>query len=76
MGAEWALTEFTRDKIVPFRSVMDEFTEPLMKAALENRQKEVLSGVKSADGQEETLLAHLVKNTQGDAVYIFRCFVC
>ncbi|PPQ95842.1 hypothetical protein CVT26_015972 [Gymnopilus dilepis] len=68
MGAEWALTKFTRDKILPLRAVMDEFTEPLMKAALENRQKELLSGAKSADGQEETLLAHLVKNTQDPVI--------
>lgn len=64
MGAEWALAELTKDKIAPFRAAMDDFTEPLMKAALEE-QKVLLADDKSLDGKEETLLAHLVKNTQG-----------
>lgn len=65
MGAEWPLAEFTKDKIAPLRAVMDEFTAPLMKAALEKREKELLADNKPHDAKEDTLLAHLVKSTQG-----------
>ncbi|KDR74320.1 hypothetical protein GALMADRAFT_250135 [Galerina marginata CBS 339.88] len=63
MGSEWPLKEFAKDKVAPFRKAMDDFTEPLMNKALENREKE-MSGQGKPSENEETLLAHLVKQTQ------------
>ncbi|KDR66458.1 hypothetical protein GALMADRAFT_259236 [Galerina marginata CBS 339.88] len=63
MGAEWPLAEFTRDRVAPLRKVVDKFTEPLMQAALDQRERELSGKVKPTD-DEETLLAHLVKQTQ------------
>ncbi|CAA7262215.1 unnamed protein product [Cyclocybe aegerita] len=59
-GTEWRLFEFWKDKVTPLRKVMDAFTEPVIKEALEKeeREKEV------KDEEEGTLLEYLVKQTQ------------
>lgn len=65
-GGEWPLSEFMKDKIAPFRKIMDTFTEPLLKEALAKREREITANKGSMDAaEEETLLAHLVKETQG-----------
>ncbi|KDR66459.1 hypothetical protein GALMADRAFT_259238 [Galerina marginata CBS 339.88] len=66
-GPEWGLAEFTKDRVAPLRKVMDKFTEPLMKAALDHREKELAGEIKITDN-EETLLAHLVKQTQDPTI--------
>jgi hypothetical protein len=66
-GNDWPLFEFWFDKVAPFRKIMDNFTEPLMEAALARRKIELSNkGEDSKDDDEhENLLAHLVKHTQG-----------
>ena len=64
MGANWPLAEFWKDNVVPLRNVMDDFTGPVMEAALEKREKELSGQIEAKEGEETTLLAHLVKNTQ------------
>ncbi|PPQ70103.1 hypothetical protein CVT25_005608, partial [Psilocybe cyanescens] len=65
MGYEWPLSEFTKDRILPLRKIMDDFTDPLMKMALAKREQD-LSLDKTPDEKEEpTLLSHLVNHTQG-----------
>ena len=64
MGADWPMAEFWNDRVVSLREVMDKFTGPLMEAALVKRAKQ-LSGPTETEEEENTLLAHLVKNTQG-----------
>lgn len=54
-----------QDKITPFRKIMDEFTEPLLKDALAKWEGEMAREKRSSETEEETLLAHLVKHTQG-----------
>ncbi|KDR74319.1 hypothetical protein GALMADRAFT_227391 [Galerina marginata CBS 339.88] len=63
-GREWPLAEFMQDKITPFRKIMDEFTEPLLKDALAKWEREMATEKHSSETEEETLLAHLVKHTQ------------
>ena len=65
-GNEWPLLEFWSDKVVPLREVMDKYTEPLMEEALARRNLELSeNGADIKDDTSETLLAHLVKHTQG-----------
>uniref|UniRef100_A0A8H7XXG4 Cytochrome P450 n=1 Tax=Psilocybe cubensis TaxID=181762 RepID=A0A8H7XXG4_PSICU len=64
LGQEWPLAEFGQDKITPLRKTMDEFTEPLMKMALDKREKALAEGVELKDKEEMTLLGHLVNHTQ------------
>ena len=65
-GNEWPLLEFWSDKVVPLREVIDKFTEPLMEEAIARRNLELSeNGADVKDDASETLLAHLVKHTQG-----------
>jgi len=65
LGADWPIAEFWEDKVVSLRETMDKFTEPLMEAALEKREKQLSGQIETKEDEETTLLAHLVKNTQG-----------
>ncbi|KIM42743.1 hypothetical protein M413DRAFT_444410 [Hebeloma cylindrosporum] len=64
MGADWPFAEFWKDEVIPLRKAMDAFTGPVMEAALEKREKELSGQIETKEGEETTLLAHLVKNTQ------------
>jgi hypothetical protein len=64
-GSEWPLAEFWKDKIAPLRKVMDDFTGPVLAAALEKREQERKKEKDVANDEDLTLLAHLVKHTQG-----------
>jgi len=64
MGPNWPLAEFWKDEVAPLRKAMDDFTGPVMEAALEKREKELSGQIDAKEGDETTLLAHLVKNTQ------------
>ena len=65
-GNEWPLLEFWSDKVAPLRKVIDKFTEPLMDEALARRTLELSeNGVDVKDNESGTLLAHLVKHTEG-----------
>jgi hypothetical protein len=65
MGADWPLAEFWKDNVASLRKVMDKFTEPLLEMALAKREDQLSAQTEMKDGEETTLLAHLVKNTQG-----------
>jgi len=65
MGADWPLAEFWKDNVTPLRKVMDEFMEPLIAAALAKRAKQLSGQIETKEEEETTLLAHLIKNTQG-----------
>lgn len=75
LGQEWPLAEFGRDMITPLRQTMDEFTDPLMKMALEKREKDLSEGIESKDKEEMTLLAHLVNHTQGREISMLNCSI-
>jgi len=65
-GNEWPLAEFWKDKILPDRKVMDNFTEPLMREALARREANLKSAEKGdkTDNEDPTLLPYLVRHTQ------------
>ena len=65
LGKDWPLFEFWSDKVAPLRKVMDNFTEPLMEEALAKRNFELSNGVEAKDEDNDNLLAHLVRHTQG-----------
>lgn len=68
MGSEWPLgPEFWGNAVEPLRTVMDEFTEPLIAEALEKRMTEKKLSVPQ---QESNLLAHLVNQTQGSSTLL------
>lgn len=66
-GNQWPLSEFWKDEVLPLRETMDKFTEPLMQAALNKREREIAAGISEVKDsvEDETLLGYLVKNTQG-----------
>ncbi|KAF9475912.1 cytochrome P450 monooxygenase pc-3 [Pholiota conissans] len=64
-GNEWPLWEFWKDEVKPQRRIIDAFAEPLLRKALEMREKETSGGGdESKDEEDVTLLAHLVRHTQ------------
>jgi len=67
-GSDWPLAEFWGDEVAPLRKAMDDFTRPVMEAALGQREKELSGQIDMKEGEETTLLAHLVKNTQDPKV--------
>jgi hypothetical protein len=67
LGSEWPLLEFWSDKVAPFRKIMDNFTGPLMEVALAKRSLELAEGADAkVEDENDNLLAHLVRHTQGD----------
>ena len=64
-GSEWPLAEFWKNKIAPLRKVMDDFTGPVLAAALEKGEQVRKKEKDAVDDEDLTLLAHLVKHTQG-----------
>ena len=67
-GSNWPLAEFWKDEVIPLRNVMDDFIGPVMEAALAKREKELSGQIDTKEGEETTVLAHLVKNTQDPKV--------
>ena len=54
---------------------MDNFTEPLMEAALAKRNLELAKGVEAkVDHENDNLLAHLVRHTQGSVISVESAF--
>ena len=64
-GWEWPLAEFWKDQVAPLRKVVDDFTSPVLAAALEKREQDLKQEKDAASDEDLTLLAHLVKHTQG-----------
>ena len=71
MGGDWPLAEFFKDKVTPMRRVMDRFAEPLLAQAQQNRLSAPSEKNVSANDEDNTLLAHLVKHTQGALCHFF-----
>jgi len=64
-GWEWPLAEFWKDQIAPLRKVVDDFTTLVLAAALEKREQDLRQEKYVVSDEDLTLLAHLVKHTQG-----------
>ncbi|KAF8219014.1 cytochrome P450 monooxygenase pc-3 [Tricholoma matsutake] len=68
-GSSWPLAEFWKNKVKPHRKVVDQFIEPVLVEALAKRTKAADSGRTASDklrtdADEETLLNHLINQTQ------------
>ncbi|KAF9034327.1 cytochrome P450 monooxygenase pc-3 [Panaeolus papilionaceus] len=63
-GEEWRLLEFWKDRIKPLRKDMDSLTEPIIREALEARERRLNNPESGEKTDENTLLAHLVNHTQ------------
>jgi len=70
LGADWALFEFKKDQVRPLRQIMDNFTEPLIREALEQRGRRLTQRTEAKVNEEENLLAHLVNRTQGLSILL------
>jgi hypothetical protein len=66
-GADWPLAEFLADKVKPFRKIVDEFIEPILKDALAEHAvtENKLSEGEKANDDGESLLTHLLSHMQG-----------
>lgn len=75
-GSSWPLDEFWKNEVIPHRKVVDEFIEPVLVEALSKRAREMRVESKlsadreKADIEEETLLSHLLDQTQGISRFI------
>ncbi|KAF8221855.1 hypothetical protein L208DRAFT_643690 [Tricholoma matsutake] len=75
-GSSWPLDEFWKNEVIPHRKVVDEFIEPVLMEALSKRAREMRVESKlsadreKADTEEETLLSHLLDQTQGISRFI------
>ena len=67
-GTEWPFLEFWQDKVTPSRKIIDDFSEPLIEKALNERELGSKIGAEVADDEDMTLLAHLVKVTQDKSI--------
>ena len=66
----WPLWEFWRNKAAVHVRTVDEFIEPLCRAALQRKaqremEQDVAPGLRVEDADDETLLEHLVNLTDG-----------
>ena len=67
-GPTWPMAEFWADKIKPHRKIINEFIQPILTEAM---VKQASIARKSdpkrvqEDDNDETLLSHLVRHTQG-----------
>jgi hypothetical protein len=69
-GPSWPLVEFWKDEVKPHRKLVDQFIEPVLAEALAKRARATVESETPTDGEkvdpeEETLLNHLIKHTQG-----------
>jgi hypothetical protein len=67
-GPTWPMTEFWVDKIKPHRKIINEFIQPILTEAMTRRGSKVQkpdANPAQEDGNDETLLSHLVRHTQG-----------
>lgn len=67
LGTDWPLAEFLEDKVAPLRRVIDRFVEPVMLQAREKKLMELSQKGGSTENEDNTLLSHLVKHTQGES---------
>ena len=65
VGEEWPLYEPFKDKVLPNRKILNSIMEPIVEEAL---RKHAVGQGKPSDGEEETLLRHLVSQTQDKVV--------
>lgn len=63
---EWPLAEFWKDRVSPEREVVDNFTEPILREALANRESDLKSMEwgDTVENEDLTLLSHLIRRTQ------------
>ena len=65
LGAIWPFLEFRNDKTTDAMREIHNFIDPILKDALEKRQREGKRDTKD-DNSSETLLDHLVEETAGE----------
>jgi hypothetical protein len=76
-GPGWPLVEFWKDRVKPHRKVVDKFVEPVLAEALAKRAAAgngPSTNGEKGPGNEETLLNHLINQTQGFTAF-FRSYV-
>jgi hypothetical protein len=66
VGEEWPLYEPFKDKVLPNRRMLDSIVEPIVDEALRKHAE----GKKLEDDEDDTLLRHLVSQTQDKALII------
>jgi len=72
-GGLWVLGEMWSDKIIPFRKAVDEYVEPFMEKALEEkRSKDSDSNLKKSENS--ILLDYLVEQTSGMLKLVYSPF--
>jgi len=65
LGQFWPLFEFWEDKVEKEIQTVFDYVDPIVKRALETKKVKELSEVEPGEDEDETLLEHLVKLTDG-----------
>lgn len=69
LGTNWPLgAEFWKDEASPMRKILDDYTVPLVKEALEKREKCLVDQDAESEGNTRTALDGLLKRTQDPTV--------
>lgn len=71
-ASTWPLFEFWEDKVKAHMRAIDDFIAPILSNALKKRKKRGTGEAKEEVDDDETLLEHLVKLTDGRLLYL--CF--
>jgi hypothetical protein len=69
-SSKWPLWEFWKDKVKPHRTIVDEYIEPILNAALEKKAGQQDKG-KGDEEEAVTFLSDLVKATDSASHHLF-----
>ena len=79
LGWMWRLKELTHDLTAEHMKVVDGYIQPILEQAIKKNKEKRAAGIEKAE-EDETLLDHLVKQTDGEAVSAtrtsYRAHIC
>lgn len=77
-GRNWSLFEFWKDEVKEHREIVDKFIDPILEEAITRKKISEKSGaeMKEGDNEDDTLLAHLFRSTDGLCCYLIDIMVC
>ena len=69
LGWMWRFKELTKDLSAGYMEVVDSYIEPILERVIAKNREKGKTGEKTIEADNETLLDHLVKQTDGETRY-------
>ena len=66
LGIHWRFLEMKRDEVAVQRKLVNEFVDPIIDEVLQRQTGKSENSVDREEEEEETMLEHLVRHTQGE----------